>query len=151
VERIAAATAGVDAATLRRAPGAGEWSATGILAHVRACADLWGGCIAAILADDRPTIRAVGPRSYVHDTDYPDLEFQPSFRALSAQRAALLAILDPLPPEAWSQTAVVTGAGAVLERTMNWYALGLAAHQRSHVKQIERLAKATGTGSPDRR
>jgi hypothetical protein len=143
-DRIAAATAGVDAATLRRAPAAGEWSATEILAHVRACADVWGGCIAAILTDDRPTIRAVGPRSYVHGTEYPDLAFGPSFLAFAAQRAALLATLDPLPPEAWSRTAVVTGAGAVLERTLNWYALGLAAHERSHVKQIERLAKATG-------
>ena len=145
--RVAAATAGVDAATLRRAPAAGEWSPTEILAHLRACADVWGGCIGAIVADDRPTIRAVGPRSYIHDTDYPDLEFEPSFRAFFAQRAGLLAILGPLPPDAWSRTAVVTGAGAVLERTLHWYALGLAAHERSHVKQIERLAKSAARRS----
>jgi hypothetical protein len=84
----------------------------------------------------------VGPRSYVHGTDYPDLEFEPSFRAFSAQRAGLLAVLARLPPEAWSRTAVVTGAGSVLERTLNWYALGLAAHERSHVKQILRIVKS---------
>jgi hypothetical protein len=56
----------------------------------------------------------------------------------------LLAILEPLRPEAWLRTAVVTGAGAVLVRTMSWYALGLAAHERSHVKQIVRIAKAAG-------
>lgn len=143
-DRIAAATAGVDAASLSEAPSEGEWSATQILAHLRACADVWGSCIAAILADDRPTIRAVGPRSYLHGTDYPDLEFMPSFAAFSVQRAELLESLEPLPPDAWSRTAVVTGAGAVLERTLNWYALGLAAHERSHVKQILRIARSAG-------
>ena len=143
-ERIAAATTGLDAAFLRHVPGEGEWSPSDILAHVRACADVWGGCIATILAEDRPTIRAVGPRTYIHDTDYPDLEFEPSFRAFSAQRIALLEVLEALPPEAWGRAAVVTGAGAVLERTMHWYALGLAAHERSHVKQILRIARAAG-------
>jgi hypothetical protein len=138
--RIASATAGVDPPRLRAAPAAGEWSATGILAHLRACADVWGGCIERILAEDRPTIRAVGPRTWIRSTDYPDLEFEPSFRAFAAQRAALLAVLGPLPPEAWWRTAVVTGAGATLERTMSWYALGLVAHERSHVKRIVRMA-----------
>ena len=144
-DRIAAATAGVDGAFLREAPSEGEWSATKILAHLRACADVWGLCIAAILADDRPMIRAVGPRSYIRGTDYPDRDFEPSFRAFSGQRAELLAILEPLAPEAWARTAVVTRAGAVLERKLNWYALGLAAHERSHVKQIVRIAKSAGT------
>lgn len=143
-DRMAAATAGARPASLREAPAEGGWSATEILAHVRACADVWGSCIATILEADRPTIRAVGPRSYIHTTNYPDLDFEPSFRAFSAQRAGLLAVLEPLPPEAWSRTAVVTGAGAVFERTLNWYALGLAAHERSHVKQILRMAKSAG-------
>ncbi len=141
-DRIAAVTAGVDAASLSAAPSEGEWSATVILAHLRACADVWGSCIIVILENERPTIRAVGPRTYVHRTDYPGLEFEPSFREFSAQREGLLEILEPLPAEAWSRTAVVTGAGAVLERTLNWYALGLAAHERSHVKQILRIAKS---------
>lgn len=90
-----------DAAFLREAPSKGEWPATTILAHLRACADVWGSCIAAVLA-----------------------------------------VLERLPPETWSRTAVVTGAGSVLERTLNWYALGLAAHERSHVKQILRIVKS---------
>lgn len=144
--RIAHATADLDAARLRTAPAGGGWSVTEILAHLRAGADVWGGCIETILAEDRPTIRAVGRRSYIHQTDYPDLEFEPSFRAFAAQRADLRATLEPLPPEAWARTAVVAGAGAVLERTLNWYALGLAAHERSHVKQIVRMAKSHGPG-----
>jgi len=144
--RIAAATSGVPAADLRTAPAAGEWSLVDILAHIRACADVWGDPIAVILAEDRPTIRAVSPATRLRRTDYRDQAFDASFRAFSERRADLLATLEPLPPEAWERSAVVTGAGAVLERTLHWYALGLAAHERSHVKQIVRLTQDRETG-----
>ena len=142
--RIAAATAGVDAAHLRTTPAEGEWSATEILAHMRACGDVWGSCIATILAEDRPTIRAVNPRTWIHATDYPDLEFRPSFRAFSAQREDLLATLEGSDAEAWLRSAIVTGAGAVLVRNAYWYAHWLATHERSHVNQLVRIARSPG-------
>ncbi len=49
-----------------------------------------------------------------------------------------------LPQEAWLRSAVVTGAGAVLERNVYWYAPGLAIHERSHVNQIMRIARSAG-------
>jgi hypothetical protein len=140
--RIAAATSEVDPDELRRAPARGEWSVARILAHLRACADVWGGAIATILEEDRPTFRAISPRTWIDGTDYPALEFEVSFPAFVAQRAALLDVLEPLSFEAWARSATVTGAGAVLERTMHWYALGLAAHERSHVRQIERQLRS---------
>ncbi len=60
-------------------------------------------------------------------------------RAFATQRADLLAVLEPLPPEGWSRAATVTGAGKVLERTVLFYARWLAGHERPHVKQIERI------------
>ena len=71
--------------------------------------------------------------------DYREQEFQPSLRAFATQRADLLAVLEPLPPEGWSRAATVTGAGKVLERTVHFYAQWLATHERPHVKQIERI------------
>ncbi len=59
--RIAALTAGLAPAQLHATPNHGEWSANDVLAHLRACADVWGKCIAAILAQDTPTLRAVNP------------------------------------------------------------------------------------------
>ena len=137
--RLDALTAGLAPAHLRTAPNQDEWSANDVLAHLRACADVWGGCIAAIIAEERPTLRAVNPRTWINQTDYRELEFQPSLRAFAAQRADLLAVLEPLPPEAWSRAATVTGAGKVLERTVLSYAQWLAEHERPHVKQIARL------------
>ena len=138
--RIAELTASLTPAQLRTSPNEGEWSANDVLAHMRSCADMWGGCIATILAEDRPTIRAVNPTTWIKQTDYPQLEFGPSLHAFSEQRAGLLSVLEPLAPEAWARTATVTGAGRALERTVLSYADWLAHHERPHIKQIARIA-----------
>jgi hypothetical protein len=137
--RLAALTAGLSPAQSRAAPNAGEWPANEVLAHLRACADVWGGCIMAMIAEDRPTLRAVNPRTWITKTDYLHMDFQPSLGAFATQRAELLAILEPLPPASWSRTATVTGAGRPLVRSVLFYAQWLARHEWPHVKQIERL------------
>ncbi len=137
--RIAALTAGLAPARLHTRPNPDEWSANDVLAHLRAYADVWGGCIMMIIAEDRPTLRAVNPRTWIRQTDYLEQEFQPSLHAFATQRTDLLAVLKPLPPEGWSRAATVTGAGKVLERTVLFYAQWLARHERPHVKQIERI------------
>lgn len=139
--RIAEHTVGLTAEQLRTAPGSGSWSANEVLAHLRACADVWGGCITKILAENRPTLRAVNPRTWINQTDYLDQSFQPSLQAFRRQRARLIAVLEPLGPEAWRRTATVTGAGKPLTRTMLFYADWLVRHERPHIKQIERIVK----------
>lgn len=142
--RIAALTAGLAPAQLHTAPSHDGWSANDVLAHLRACADVWGNCIVAIITEDTPTLRAVNPLTWIKKTDYLELEFRPSLRSFATQRADLLAVLSPLPREGWSRTATVTGAGKVLERTVLFYAQWLAGHERQHVKQVERIVN---TGS----
>ncbi len=139
--RIAALTAGLAPAQLRASPSDGEWSANDVLAHLRSCADVWGDCMAVILAQDAPTIRAVNPRTWINGTDYLEQEFQPSLHVFAAQRTNLLAVLEPLAPGDWSRAATVTGAGKPLVRTVLSYAEWLATHERPHVKQIERIVK----------
>lgn len=142
LQRIATLTNGLAPAQLRTAPGQGEWSANDVLAHMRSCADMWGKCIATMLAEDRPTIRAVHPRTWIKQTDYPDLEFGPSVRSFATQRADLLAILEPLPPEAWARAAAVKETGGTLERTVLSYAERLARHEQPHIEQIGRIVGA---------
>ncbi len=137
--RIAALTNDLAPAQLRTAPNPDEWSANDVLAHLRACADVWGNCIAAIIAEDRPTWRAVSPLTWIKKTDYRELEFPPSFRSFATQRAALLAVLEPLPPAGWSRAAIVTMVGKVIDRTVLDYAERMALHERIHVRQIERI------------
>ncbi len=140
-QRMAELAGGLTPAQLRAAPAPGEWSATEVLAHLRACADVWGDCIARILAEDHPTLRAIDPRTWVERTDYRELEFHPSVDAYAAQRAALLALLEPLSPEAWQRAATVTGAGAPLQRTVYAYARRHVIHERPHLKQMARVCK----------
>jgi hypothetical protein len=140
--RIAALTADLTPAQLRAIPTNGEWSANDALAHLRSCADMWGDCIAAILAEDTPTLRAINPRTWIEQTDYPELEFRPSFHAFTTQRTNLLAVLQSLAPEDWSRAAIVKGAGKALNRTVFFYAQWLATHERSHLKQIQRIVSA---------
>jgi len=143
--RIAALTAGLAPAPLQAAPAPNQWSANEVLAHLRACADMWGDCIAAIIAHDHPTLRAVNPRTWLDKTDYREQAFQPSLHTFTAQRADLLALLEPLAPEGWSRAATVTAAGRPLERTVLFYARWLAEHERPHVKQIERIVNTIRT------
>jgi hypothetical protein len=139
---IAALTDGLALAQLRIAPGSDEWSANDVLAHLRSCADMWGGCMRRILAEDRPTIRAVNPRAWIKQTDYLELEFAPSLRAFTTQRAELLAILEPLLPGNWLHAATVTGVGSPLQRTVLDYAERMTRHERTHVRQIESIVNA---------
>jgi hypothetical protein len=77
--RIAALTTGLGEAQLQAAPAPGEWSATEVLAHLRACGDMWGDCIIAIIAHDHPTLPAINPRTWIDETDYREL-FTPRWR-----------------------------------------------------------------------
>ncbi|OGN91594.1 MAG: hypothetical protein A2Y88_07075, partial [Chloroflexi bacterium RBG_13_48_10] len=122
-------------------PEPDEWSARDVLAHLRACSDMWGKYIVVILSEDRPTFKAVNPTTWIKKTDYRQQEFKPSLQAFTSQRAGLLAVLKPLAPEAWSRTAMVTGAGKPRERTVYTYAQWLANHEQSHYNQIEHIVK----------
>lgn len=140
--RLAGLIGGLTPAQLLAPPEPGEWSARDVLAHLRACADMWGKCILVILREDRPTFKAVNPTTWIKQTDYLEQDFKPSLEAFTTQRAALLAVLAPLTPEYWSRTATVTGAGKPLERSVYTYAQWLANHERSHFRQVARIASA---------
>jgi hypothetical protein len=143
--RIAALTEGLTPAQLRAAPAPDEWSINDVLAHLRSCADVWGRSIATLIAEDNPTIRSINPRTWIKQTDYPDLEFRPSLAAFTAQRTDLLALLEPLPPDGWSRTATFTGAGSPIVRTVESFAERLVVHERPHIKQIDHIAKTMRT------
>ena len=137
--RMAALTFGLTPTQLCAAPSPSEWSANAVLAHMRSCADVWGNCIATMLDQDAPTIRAVNPTTWINSTDYREQPFQPSLHAFTTQRAELLTVLEAIAPASWLRAATVTGAGKPLERTVRFYAQWLANHERPHIKQIAHI------------
>ena len=132
--------AAVRGLALDRRPSAEEWSAGEVLAHLRSCGDVWGGCLERVLAEDRPTIRAVNPRTWIGRTDYPQLGWSEHLPAFVAARTALLELLHGLAPADWERSALVVGAGRPVERTVLSYAAWLASHERPHLRQVERAA-----------
>ena len=88
--RLAELTAGLTPAELTIRPAPDAWSVNDVLAHLRSCDDMWGGSISTMLGEEHPTIRAINPRTWIHETDYPDRAFRPSLRAYTRQREELL-------------------------------------------------------------
>jgi hypothetical protein len=141
--RIARATKGLTNERLKRKPAPDAWSASEVLAHVRACADVWGSSMMTILAQDRPTLRYVSPRTWIRKTNYTGLEFAASFRAYSNQRKDLVKALRPLPLEAWSRSAMIQASTKPRLETVFTYAQRMAQHEAGHCDQIERILAAT--------
>ena len=73
-----------------------NWSLRDIMAHLRACSDVWGNSIEAMLADENPVLPDVHPRRWLKQTNYLDLSFRESLQALANQRAKLLSALRQL-------------------------------------------------------
>jgi hypothetical protein len=130
VPRLAELTGGLDEGRLYAAPAPGAWSVNDVLAHLRACHDVLGGAILRIVAEDRPGWRRTSPRTWQTKSGYHAWSFGPAFEAFSKQRAELLGVLVPLPPEVWARTAIVTeGPGKVIERSARFYGDWLAGHE----------------------
>jgi hypothetical protein len=141
--RLTNLTVGFAPAQLDTALSSDEWSVNEVLAHLRACEDVWGHYyIMTILAQDNPTIKARNPRTWIKETNYLEQDFQSSLRAFAKQRKKLLAVLESLSPKDWSRTNTLIGAGKPLRQTLLTHADGLARHERAHLKQIERTLNA---------
>jgi hypothetical protein len=138
--RIASMTEGLTEARLRAAPEPDAWSVNDVLAHLRACHDVLGGNILRILAEDMPAWRRLSPRAWIRKTDYPAWAFAPAFEAFEAQRAELLAVLEPLPPDDWERIAKVTEpVGKTVDRSALYYGDWMAGHERAHWSQIGQI------------
>ena len=64
-QQIAQIARGCSDQQLHRKPAADAWSAQEILAHLRACAEVWGRSIERMLSEDEPKIRYVSPRGWM--------------------------------------------------------------------------------------
>lgn len=145
---FAEVSTGLAAEHLQTRPESDAWSLNEVLAHLRACADVWGGYIDRLLTEDRPAFRSVSPRTYIRQTDYPDLEFGISLAAYTAQREELLTLLHELWPASWERAADVTGSGTrSRERTVHSFVEQLARHEQVHHQQITDVAAPLRAGT----
>lgn len=129
---------GCSDARLHRKPAPDAWSAQEIVAHLRACAHVWGANIERMIAEDHPTIRYVSPRGWIRKTDFLDHSFRDSLSAFTKERAVLLKVLKPLRPIDWSRGAIFTGTTLGRHGTVLSYATRIGGHEVHHLDQIRR-------------
>ena len=145
IAAIAGATTSLTDKQAAQSPVPGEWSVNEILAHPRCCADLWTAAIEIMLCEDHPRIRAINPRHAIKSSPYPAMPFRQSFAAFQDQREQLLTTLESLGQAELDRSAEVYGAGAPLERTVAFYVQWLARHERSHLRELARVAEMART------
>jgi DinB family protein len=116
-----------------------SWSANDILAHLRACADLWTHSIYAMLAENDPVFSDINERKWAKVTRYDELLFAESFQAFSLQRMNLSRVLKALPFESWERSAIIFER----KHTVFTQTRRMAKHEQEHVQQIEDLLKPT--------
>lgn len=133
--RIAATTGLTNTEQLHHRPDAKTWSANDILAHLLACADVWGETIVAMLQEDDPTLKHVSPREWLKKTDYPARSFHELFQSFVDQRRQLLQTLHDLEFNQWSRGAMIKGR----RHTIFSQARRMALHEVTHCEQLESL------------
>ncbi len=102
-------TKGVGIARLDDKPDKKSWSANDILAHLRACADIWTHSIYAMLAEKEPVLPDINERKWAKVAGYADVPFTESFQAYVLQRENLLRVLKVLSFEDWEKSAMIFG------------------------------------------
>ena len=134
--RLARAVAGRTAEELRAAAGPDAWSASAILAHVRASDDILAYRLYAILARDNPLLLGFDERRWAAVAGYDDADFQASLTLFTLRRAELVRMLRRAPRESWQRTGVHELHGA---RTLLDIATTLVAHEEEHCGQLEAI------------
>jgi DinB family protein len=148
--RITSLSRGVEIGELHFRPRQDSWSANDVLAHLRACADVWGKSIVEMITRDHPKLRYSSPRGWIRKTDYLELEFRESLKAFTDQRRELLRALKGLAIEDWSRSATFTATTKGREQTVFSYACRIAEHENKHCDQIEavlKMASAQNSGA----
>lgn len=142
-DRIRRAVAGWSDERLRADPAEGEWSASAILAHVRASDDIMAPRLLMILARDNPPMPAFDDRHWAEVAGYAELEFTTSLAAFTLRRAEVVAALRHAPPGAWRHAGAHEVRGPV---TLLDVARGLVDHEEEHCAQLEALSAPATPG-----
>ena len=141
-KQIARIARGRSARELHRKPTLDAWSARDIVAHLRACAEVWGRSIDRMITEDHPTIRYVSPRGWIRRTDYLEQSFRDSLREFAKARAGLVETLSAMDASGWSRRATFSGTTVGRDATVLSYARRIAEHEVGHLDQLRRTLGA---------
>jgi hypothetical protein len=140
--RVETATRGLQPTRLYLRSDVEPWSVSDILAHLRACSDVWGNSIIAMLTRDNPTLRYVSPRSWMNKPAYREQAFDAALVSFTQERQRLVQALAELDEAGWLRRATFTGvADRQRDQTVLSYADRIVTHEQPHLDQIESLLR----------
>jgi hypothetical protein len=138
--RLEKATRGVETTRLTLRSDGEPWSVSDILAHLRACADVWGNSIIAMITLDNPTLRYVSPRSWMKKPKYQEQAFDAALASFTQERQTLVETLAELDEAAWQRRGTFTGVSPrQRDQTVLSYCERIVSHEQTHLDQIEAL------------
>jgi hypothetical protein len=140
--RLDKATRGVQTAQLYLRSDEEPWSVSDILAHLRACSDVWGTSIMAMMTRDNPTQRYVSPRSSMKKPRYQEQEFDAALESFTQERQKLVKMLADLDEAGWARRGTFTGTSVhQRDQTVLSYSNRIVSHEQPHLDQIESLLR----------
>jgi uncharacterized damage-inducible protein DinB len=140
--RIAEAARDIQPARLDLRTEEEPWSVRDILAHLRACSDVWGGRIVTMIEEDHPSMRYVSPRSWMRKPKYRDASFDAALESFAQERQKLVSRLAALDAGGWARPGTFTGTSARQRHQTVWsYSERIVKHEGPHLGQIEALLR----------
>ncbi len=135
-------TKGMDETQLIAPLAPGEWSMVEIMAHLRACSDVWSYSIYAMYTLDNPQLAFIHPRDWAKKLGYAKLTFAENFMAYEVGRMNLLRILNGLKLEDWDRSAMFIGKANTF--TIFGETMRMALHEDDHSQQLKTMFLSGG-------
>jgi hypothetical protein len=132
---------GLDDETLRRRPGAGDWSIKEVCAHLRDSLEIDGERIRRMVEEDDPSIPGYDQEALAAERDYQNLSMPQVLTALRAFSGGNAYMLEGLSEEQWQRGGRHEERGPIF---VDGYAEQQAEHVRAHLEQIRGLRAALG-------
>ena len=140
--RIKKVTHNVQTAQLHVRTDEEPWSVNDLLIHLRACSDVWGETIMAMLTEDNPTQRYQSPRAFMKKPKYQNQGFTTALDSYTQERQKLVKVLTGLDPAGWSRPGTYTGVTARHQhQTVLSLVNRILDHEVPHLDQIETLLR----------
>lgn len=134
--KIASIVEGYNKTELRATHAEGQWSATDILAHIRASDAIVAYRAYVLLIRDNPALQAYDERLWAEIALYAQVDFRASLALYALRRAELVNMLRHTNLENWQRTGLHEERGPV---SLLDVVTSLVEHEEEHCAQLEAL------------
>lgn len=131
IERI---TQDVDPHLLQTRQDPDSWSAVEILAHLHACATIWGKSIQEMIEENNPIIEDLHPRKWKKLSEFSIMAFEQSLQEFILHRRILISRLITLSADDWGKSGWIKNK----KHTIFSQARRMALHELDHLDQLEK-------------